>query len=420
MPYRILMVAPTSFFGDYGCHVRILEETLALQKLGHQVLIVTYPRGRDLPGLQIERTIPVPWRVDYEVGSSRHKLALDLLLLPRVLRAARRFKPDLVHGHTHEGAFIGALVATTFHKPLILDFQGSMTGEMVDHHFLNRRGPLYRPVRALETLIDHLPQAILTSAPNQVEVLCREFGVAPEKIVHIADAVNPAEFRPLAPDAQDRRAAEITRLKKYLGIPRRRPVVVYLGLLADYQGVGLLIEAAAQVLAHGTDAHFVIMGYPGAERYARRAQELGVADRISLPGRIPYDDAPTWLAIGDIAAAPKLSATEGNGKILNYMACGLPVVAFDNPVAREYLGEDGIFAPSGNVAGLAAGIEALLCDPGRARELGRRLRTRAIEKFAWDLSARKIEQVYESVLHAPRTASLPLRESAPNKSPNAD
>ncbi len=61
------MVAPTSFFADYGCHVRILEEARILQGLGHEVTIVTYRNGRDLPGLNIERTLPIPWRRHYEV-----------------------------------------------------------------------------------------------------------------------------------------------------------------------------------------------------------------------------------------------------------------------------------------------------------------------------------------------------------------
>ena len=56
------MVAPTSFFLDYGCHVRILEEVRALQKLGHQVTVITYYLGRDLPDLEIVRTRPTPWR----------------------------------------------------------------------------------------------------------------------------------------------------------------------------------------------------------------------------------------------------------------------------------------------------------------------------------------------------------------------
>lgn len=142
---KILMLAPTSFFGDYGCHVRILEETLALQKLGHQIRIVTYPLGRDLPGLDIRRTVPLPWHANYEVGSSPHKFILDALLASRAIRSAAEFRPDLIHAHLHDGALIGGLVATMMRVPLVFDFQGSLTGEMIDHHFLDTRGPLYRP-----------------------------------------------------------------------------------------------------------------------------------------------------------------------------------------------------------------------------------------------------------------------------------
>ena len=57
---RVLMIAPTSFFSDYGCHVRIYEEAKILQKLGHRVTIVTYYNGKDVPGLDIRRTLPIP------------------------------------------------------------------------------------------------------------------------------------------------------------------------------------------------------------------------------------------------------------------------------------------------------------------------------------------------------------------------
>ena len=55
-----LAIAPTSFFGDYGCHVRILEEVSALRGRGVRTTLVTYPFGRDLPDLPIHRSLRLP------------------------------------------------------------------------------------------------------------------------------------------------------------------------------------------------------------------------------------------------------------------------------------------------------------------------------------------------------------------------
>ena len=60
------MIAPTSFFSDYGGHIRILEETRTLEAMGHRVTIATYYKGSDMPGLDICRTAPLPWHTDYE------------------------------------------------------------------------------------------------------------------------------------------------------------------------------------------------------------------------------------------------------------------------------------------------------------------------------------------------------------------
>jgi len=137
------MIAPTSFFSDYGGHIRILEETRALQARGVEVAIVTYYKGNDVPGLDIRRTVPLPWHTDYEVGSSRHKLAFDAYLAAKALAEARRFRPDIIHGHMHEGALIGGAPARLLGVPLVFDFQGSLSAEMVDHHFLDPQGAIW-------------------------------------------------------------------------------------------------------------------------------------------------------------------------------------------------------------------------------------------------------------------------------------
>ncbi len=79
------MIAPTPYFADRGCHVRIYEEARALTKLGHEVCIVTYHLGRDMPGVRVVRTPHIPWYGKLEAGPSWHKPYLDILLLWKAL-----------------------------------------------------------------------------------------------------------------------------------------------------------------------------------------------------------------------------------------------------------------------------------------------------------------------------------------------
>lgn len=389
-PLRVLMVAPTSFFLDYGCHVRILEEARVLQGLGQRVAIVTYANGQDVPGLDIRRGLTLPWRREYEVGSSRHKLGLDLFLSAAALRAAGDFRPDLIHGHLHEGALIGGAVARVFGKPLVFDFQGSLTGEMVDHGFLRREGRVYGPMRRLERWIDHLPPVILHSSRNAAEHLRDDFGVPERRLFSLPDFVNTAVFRPDLLTPAEREAERAA-----LGIPPGRQVIAYLGLLARHQGTDLLLEAARQVVAARPDSHFLVMGFPGMDRYAAQAAALGIAGHVTFTGRVPYAQAPRRLALGDIAVAPKIAETEGSGKLMNYMAMGLPTVAFDLPVCREYLGAEALNVPPGDAGGFAAAILGLLADPGAAAAMGRRLRRRAVEAYDWSRGGGILLEAYD-------------------------
>jgi glycosyltransferase involved in cell wall biosynthesis len=404
---RVLMIAPTSFFADYGCHVRILEEARVLQRLGHHVIIATYHNGNAVPGMDIRRTLSIPWRRDYVVGSSRHKIAFDALLGLKTLQLLARERFDVVHAHLHEGALIGLVAGRLFGRPVVFDFQGSMTSEMLDHHFLKRQGVLYKLLHWLETRIDRNVPIILTSTSNAQSLLVEEFGCQPDRVRSLPDCVDTDMFRSLAVYDPGDRAA----LRRELGIPEGRKLIVYLGLLAEYQGTGLLLEAMQHVIRERQDVHLLLMGFPNQDFYAQKAESLGVSNFVTLTGRIPYENAPVYLALGDIAVAPKLSLTEGAGKLLNYMAVGLPVVAFDTPVAREYLGPDGALALRGDVGSLAAELLAYLdlveVAPEQLRITGQRLRQRALETFSWDNAGRLIVQVYQELLGDASPAMAP-------------
>lgn len=391
---HVLMIAPTSFFSDYGGHIRIYEETLALQRLGHRITIVTYYKGRDLPHIDIRRTHALPWRADYEVGSSRHKLAFDVYLGIKSLKVALRERPDVIHGHMHEGALIGAVLAKLLRVPLVFDFQGSLSAEMVDHNFLNPAGSIYKIVHRVEKWIDHRPDAILTSSLRAQRQLTDEFGVPAERVHALPDCVDLSRF-----DAGKFGSAEKAKLRTRLGIPPNRTIIAYLGLLADYQGVPHMLRAAHLLKTWEKNAHFLIMGYPNVDAYQQMANDMGVGDVVTLPGKIRYDLAPLYLSLGDIAISAKMSATEGSGKVLNYMALGQPIVAYDNPVHREYLADLGIYPPSGNADALAIAL-ARLIDRGETawRTLGNKLRQRARDHYDWQHAAQQIESLYTQLL----------------------
>ncbi len=142
-------------------------------------------------------------------------------------------------------------------------------------------------------------------------------------------------------------------------------MIVYLGLLAEYQGTTHLLQVMQQMRELRPDVYLLLMGFPGVDFYQAKAAELGVSDRVIFTGRVPYEEAPQHIALGEVAVAPKLSLTESAGKLLNYMAAALPTVAYDTQVAREYLGTAGCFAERGSVDSLLEQLLDLLDHPMR-------------------------------------------------------
>ena len=126
--------------------------------------------------------------------------------------------------------------------------------------------------------------------------------------------------------------------------------------------------------------------------------KLGVSDQVTFTGRIGYVDAPRYLSLGDLAVSPKMSATEGSGKVLNYMAMGLPTIATDTPVHHEYLADLGIYLAPGDITGLAESIAKYFNNPEEIRCLGGKLRQRALDSYNWKEAGKLISKVYESLM----------------------
>ncbi|OGT99171.1 MAG: glycoside hydrolase [Geobacteraceae bacterium GWB2_52_12] len=381
------MLAPTPYFADRGCHVRIYEEARALIDLGCQVQIVTYHIGRDMPGIPTARIPRIPWYRRLTAGPSWQKPLLDLLLFFKALSVARSCHPQIIHAHLHEGAFIGILLKTLLRIPLIMDFQGSLTVECRDHGFFRQGSFLDRIFGAIERHINNRVDAFITSSSAGAELLVQQWQVPSQKVTAVIDGVDTNHFHPYSR----------SEARQMFSLPDGVPLVVYLGVLNSYQGVDLFLSSMQILRKKGCSVHFLLMGYP-EEQYRQKADEMGMAHCVTFTGKVDYAEAARFLSAGDVAISPKLSLTEANGKLFNYMACGLPTVVFDTPVNREILGEGGVYAVYGDAEDFATKIEALLTDPVRRADLSRIGVEKAENEHSWRSRGAMITTIYHKLL----------------------
>lgn len=391
MNRRVLMIAPTPFFGDRGCHIRILEEIRALESAGVTVRLATYPAGNEVEGIDISRVTLFKKMSGVKIGPDRAKYLLDSALFLTGIREAARFKPDVIHGHLHEGCLIGYAIARSIRKPLVFDYQGSLSGEMEHHGYLSRGSLPFAAFGRFEKFIDNLPDAAIVSSRTMMNMRA---GVDRSKWFYVPDAIDPEMFKPMRRD--DKLAAEI-------GLPQNKTICVFLGLLNKYQGVDLLLTAISKMKkTRGPIVHFLIMGYPSREYYLGIAHDLGIEDCVTLPGRISYNNAPRYLCLGDFAIAPKIAETESNGKVIDYMACGLPAVAMDTAVNRELMGDNALFVRwngRGEDASenLAAAFISMTENISLRKQLSIGGRKRVCERYSREVLRSNLLKVYDSL-----------------------
>jgi len=174
-------------------------------------------------------------------------------------------------------------------------------------------------------------------------------------------------------------------------------LVVYLGALNQGQGIDTLLSAIVTLKSRGSSLRFLIMG-GGEAAYRTKAKDLGIDAMINFTGALEYSKAPFYLSAGDIAVSPKTAPMESNSKLLTYMACGLPSVAFNTPANRELLGDAGVYADYDDCNDLAEKLTALMA----SREERERLRalglTHVDQRHSWDIRGAALDEIYREKL----------------------
>ena len=157
----------------------------------------------------------------------------------------------------------------------------------------------------------------------------------------------------------------------------RKHLVAYIGVMGPQDGVDLAVRAAAHVVHDlgREDVAFTFMGAGDSyDDIVALRDELGLQDYVELPGRVPDETVVDVLSTAAVGLSPDpknpLNDVSTMNKTMEYMAFGLPVVAFDLKETRVSAGEAASYRPSGDVAAYAKAIVELLDDAGAARGHG--------------------------------------------------
>lgn len=391
---KILVVAPTPFFSDRGTHIRILEEALALEKIGHQITLATYHIGRNI-NLEVKNKIDVRriWRLLFwyqklEAGPDWQKIILDFLLIRKVFSLAWTQKPNIIHGHLHEGVLIGWLVKKMLFWrkiKLVADFHGSLTKEMISHGYL-QAGILNKVFLWMERFIDNLGDYAITSSwENTGEIKKFRKDSQAETIL---DGVNSDYYKKFSSKEES---------KKELELPLDKIIITYTGALIANKGINYLLSAIPLALSRNNQLFFILAGFPIAEA-EKFVKEKKMEKNVRIIHPLSYFDLPKILNASDIAIDPKDgSVNQASGKILQYMGAGLPIICFDKNNNRRYLDEGAYYVPEFSAKSLTEGIIELSGNLEKAKEMGQKNKERA-KNFSWNNSAEKLNQIYKKLI----------------------
>jgi glycosyltransferase involved in cell wall biosynthesis len=227
-----------------------------------------------------------------------------------------------------------------------------------------------------------------------------------------AHAGIPAWRLNVVPEAPDpvfwpRDAAAARPAAAAAGVDPAQPFVLLAGGIGPHKSPHTLLEAAAALRARGRELPALVVVDALENRTARaaaaalrdRAEALGVADRLAIPG---FVDDETLAALYSLATAVvSTSLGEGFGlPPLEAAACGTAVVVSDVAAHRESLGDAALRFMPGSARELADALAHLLDDPARRADLARRARARASE-HSWDDAARELRRLLHDAAARP-------------------
>lgn len=363
MNLKVLVVAPQPFFTERGTPIatRRLIDTLA--RLGHSVDLLTYPLGRDVSVAadRVYRSAGVPGIRHVPVGASWRKLLLDLPLTAAFARRARPGAYDVVHGI--EEAIFPALALRKWHRAkVVYDMDSRLSTQLLDQ---------YGALRPFAGVLRRTERWALRRS-DLVLAVCDDLSAHAARHVDSPTRIHVLRDVPVEPDPSSRGIDDIGG-----EWPDGTKIALYVGNLAGYQGIDLLLEAAKRLDADSGIGIVVIGGTPAnVDAYRRRVVNLELEDRIRFLGARPVGDLAAYLEQADMLLSPRIKGGNTPLKIYSYMASGRPILATRLDTHTQVLDDETavLFAP--DARSLCAALRELAADPERRQQLGEAARRR--------------------------------------------
>jgi alpha-maltose-1-phosphate synthase len=363
---------PPEVYGGAGVHVEYLARSLT-----GLVDLSVHCQGADRPDAIAHR----PWDRLAGASSALQVISTDLSMTEAVGGA------DLVHSHTWYANLAGHLSSLLYGVPHVLTA-----------HSLEPRRPWkaeqlgggYELSSWCERTAMMSASAIIAVSRGMAADILACYPAVPSDRVHVIhNGIDAHQYRPdPGHDVLDR-----------YGIDPGRPTVVFIGRVTRQKGLPVLLRAAERM----DPAAQLVLCAGQADTAELQAEVTGLVDRLRagrsgviwLPGMLAKPEVIQILSHATVFVCP--SEYEPLGIVnLEAMACGTAVVASDVGGIPEVVadGETGLLVRAGDEAAFATAINALICDPARASELGARGRQRAVAEFSWDQIAAQTADLY--------------------------
>lgn len=373
---RIGLVSPYSFDvpGGVQFHIRDLADYLV--RAGHHVSVLApADEGTELP----DHVVPAGRAVPIRYNGSTARLLFGPAAAARVARWLEEGDFDVLHIHEPLAPSISLLALWASTTPVVATFHTSNLRSRV----LQATYPLLRPS------LEKIHGRIAVSEDARRTVTTHIGGDA----VIIPNGVDTAAFR---------RAG---RAPQWSGAPGR-PTLAFLGRIDEpRKGLQVLAAAMPRILDEMPGARLLVVG-PGPVEATRARLPEHVAAATEFLGTVSDEDKAGVLASADLYIAPHTGGESFGIVLVEAMAAGVPVLASDLAAFERVLdggrtGMAGALFATEQPDDLADRAVELLRDPDRRRTLGDLGRARA-PVFDWDVVAREIVAVYETVSDAGR------------------